>query len=203
MRLIGIHGKKRSGKDTVAGMLVKHYPRMQLIAFADMLKDVCALVTSTHLSYFREGWPKETPLPKGGMSPRQIMTGMHDALVPVFGEMIFVDAVKMVWEEMKHREAGALERGLDSLPTGLIVTDVRYEREANWVRSEGGLILHIFRPETDGQAGTHSSELGIKGDYEADFDIENSGTLEDLAVRVNLFADWYGRNPRSIIDKKP
>ena len=41
MRLIGLMGKSKSGKDTAGQMLVEHDPRGITLAFADKLKEVC------------------------------------------------------------------------------------------------------------------------------------------------------------------
>jgi hypothetical protein len=65
MRLIGLMGKSKSGKDTVGQMLVEHNPKGATLAFADKLKEVCMdLFGLTHDDvYTEEGKSKVTDLP--------------------------------------------------------------------------------------------------------------------------------------------
>lgn len=176
MKLIGIHGKKGSGKDTVARMVKKHLPTMQLIAYADKLKEVASILSGLDRSYFYDQYKKEV-LPEGfTKTPRQYMTEMHDALVPVFGEDVFVRLVKSKW---------------DPGHSGLIVTDVRYDgRETDWIREEGGVILHVYRPNLPVDSDPHSSEVGIQPKL-GDYTIFNDGSLFDLERRVIDFLEWW------------
>jgi hypothetical protein len=65
MRLIGLMGKSKSGKDTVGQMLVEADPRGATLAFADKLKEVIMdLYGATHDDlYTEEGKCKKTPYP--------------------------------------------------------------------------------------------------------------------------------------------
>ena len=66
-----------------------------------------------------------------------------------------------------------------------IVADVRYEiRETQWIRDEGGAILHVFRDRTDKNAGDHSSEKGLVA-KEGDLVIFNDKTLLELRSMVH------------------
>lgn len=65
LRLIGLMGKSKSGKDTVGQMLVEHDPRGATLAFADKLKEtVMDLFGATHDDvYTEEGKDKDTGFP--------------------------------------------------------------------------------------------------------------------------------------------
>lgn len=183
MQLVGIQGFKFSGKSTVASMLVElleergeMQPREA--AFGDMLKKAAAEITGIPLYVFYDQNLKEKVFGNTGLIPRKVMTDLHDALVPVFGEMMFVKPVQRLWESM--RESGR----------PLVVSDVRYDREADWIRSEGGIILKVERKAQT--KGTHSSEQGISFDP-ADYTIENNGSLDQLRVSVSKFLEhWVG-----------
>lgn len=69
--------------------------------------------------------------------------------------------------------------------TNCVISDVRFEEEASWIRSECGRIVHIIGRETTivGDTANHASEKGViakPGDYV----LSNSGSLELLEVRV-------------------
>lgn len=65
MRLIGLMGKSKSGKDTVGQMLVEHEANGATLAFADKLKEVCMDLFgfSRDDVYTEEGKARKTDLP--------------------------------------------------------------------------------------------------------------------------------------------
>lgn len=63
-----------------------------------------------------------------------------------------------------------------------IIKDIRYENEASFWRSHGGVIWHITRNNAK-KVNAHSSEDGISL-LGVDFHIENNGTLEELRHKV-------------------
>lgn len=65
MRLIGLMGKSKSGKDTVGQMLVEHNTKGATVAFADKLKEtIMDLFGATHDDlYTEEGKSKKTEFP--------------------------------------------------------------------------------------------------------------------------------------------
>jgi hypothetical protein len=63
----------------------------------------------------------------------------------------------------------------------LVFTDVRFQNEADFVRSIGGIIVRIVRP---GQiAEKHESELK-QCEVAADIEIVNDGSIEDLHNKI-------------------
>lgn len=185
--LIGIHGKKGAGKDTAAmmmlEMLVAEGKRDATIThYADRLKASLANLLNADIRAFHDPKLKEEPLPNWDFTPRQAMTMYHDAMVPKYGEDIFVKPVQRMWEELKE------------FPATLIIADVRYEgRETDWIREAGGVIIHIRRTEADKAEATHSSEQGIsvgQNDvivYNNDTKVELEETMRDvLKYRLKL-----------------
>lgn len=193
MHLIGIAGKKRSGKDTVGKMIQELRPKMQLIAFADKLKEFCSIAYGIPLEMFYDDKWKEVPVPTccgGSMSPRAAMTrGGHDALVGVTDIHLWSDIVKAEWISISthrfHRDGG------------MIITDVRFEWEAEWIVQAGGTILTVLREATDGEAGSHASEKGLPDMY-LNHSIQNNGDLDGLQKMVKMFVqhlnEWKSDN---------
>jgi ABC-type oligopeptide transport system ATPase subunit len=65
--------------------------------------------------------------------------------------------------------------------TGLVFTDVRFQNEADYIRSKDGIIVRIVRP---GQiAENHESELK-QSEVAADIEIVNDGSIEDLHNKI-------------------
>jgi hypothetical protein len=71
-----------------------------------------------------------------------------------------------------------------------VITDVRFQDEADLIHRLGGVVVHIRREgrpliATPG----HSSELGIKFDTKKDFKLANTTTIGDLQERIEVLAD--------------
>lgn len=77
---------------------------------------------------------------------------------------------------------------LSERPT--IVTDVRYYNEAEFIRSRGGLIVRITRPDTQ-PVNEHISETDLDT-YSWDVVLHNDHTISDLQDRlVTLVSNWW------------
>ncbi len=161
--IIGLAGKARSGKDTAAAMILEMLPGAAKYAFADPLKE--GLMAALGLTYEEvHGDLKDTMNPLYGKTNREMLQ--------TFGTDWGRDMVNAdVWLLAAQRK----------IPDGIVViSDIRYDNEADFVR-ENGLLIHITRSNRDAVDGVadHSSEVGVavkKGDVQVD----NNGTLEQL-----------------------
>lgn len=71
-----------------------------------------------------------------------------------------------------------------------LITDVRFENEADAIKERGGLMIRIFRNPDGPNTSTdlHPSETALD-DYPHDITINNNGSLEDLREQVRIFMD--------------
>lgn len=74
----------------------------------------------------------------------------------------------------------------------LIVTDIRYDHEAQWIKSRGGIVVSILR-DTD-YIDSHSSEQGISNNL-IDVKIDNNGTLDELKNGVEVLYNYNLQSP--------
>ena len=95
-----------------------------------------------------------------------------------YGDNIWID---IVYNWMKVYSSRGIKR--------FIITDVRFENETYMIKTLGGEIWRIQRPEV-GPVNNHISETELK-DYAADRTLLNAGTLEDLETLVKLRLDSY------------
>jgi len=152
MTLIGISGRKRSGKDTFAARLtgVHGYTR---VAFADPLRamalalDPLVRTTSGHtvrlaeLAAF-EGWERA----KNHAEVRRTLQRLGtEAGRAVLGDTIWIDTA------MQH---------VDQVNGPVVITDVRYPNEADAIRAAGGIVLRIDRPGLT-SSDVHPSETAM------------------------------------------
>jgi hypothetical protein len=77
------------------------------------------------------------------------------------------------------------KRTYETLPTeftGLVVPDIRFQNEADWIRTAGGTLIHIER-NSEIKVASHVSEAGIDWEMQ-DYLIQNNGTKDDLTTAI-------------------
>lgn len=196
--LIGIYGKARSGKDTAADYLAEHL-HLSKYAFAEPLKQMLKSVFGDH---FHEG-DRERICPESGISYRKMMQllGTQWGREQVNPDL-WVNLVAKRWEWVKEGSpfetpvgtARNVSFGGQPLTRGMILSDVRFDSEANWVKSQGGVIIEITRQGTEeiGLPG-HQSEAGISPGL-TDVTVANCGDLPYLYSTLDaLMRDFLTR----------
>lgn len=203
--VIGLTGKARAGKDTVARIvmeLVAEYndsPGMEhqdsymggAEAFAAPIKSMVAMLldffgcgsVQDHSSMrpYIDGDKKEDIIPAIGASPRTLM----QTLGTEWGRQIINDDI---WLESMSTRLDMYKQAVDHGYRGAIVviTDVRFDNEADrLISSHGAHILQVVRddvPDSVGEEG-HQSELGLNPEYLYKT-IRNNGTPEHLVEEV-------------------
>lgn len=161
--LIGVCGRKYSGKDTIGAYLVSYYA-YKSYAFADDLKEVAR----------RIGWDGN----KDDVG-RALLQNLGSAVRDVIDENTWINNVqKQIVAEQGEQESLWLA----------CVTDVRQPNEVEWVHSHGGIVWRVTRPDIDRNhtLDQHETEKYIET-LDADVDILNGGTLADLYTSVKLW----------------
>lgn len=177
--LIGLHGMRRSGKDTAAAALVQD--GMTAYALADPLREDLLLLdpllpTGRRLSQVvdRVGWEGLKADPDDGPEARRLMqTYGTDVIRSRFGE----DA----WTRLGERMAAE--------HVDLVITDVRLPDEAEMVRRLGGRVIRVVRPGLvlDDAAGAHRTEAGLP-DHLVDETVLNDADIPTLHARIRSAA---------------
>ena len=167
--VIGVTGKARSGKDTLSEHL---YTRLGFdcnrAAFADPLKDMLRAIGIDDI----EGY-KEEVHPLLGVTSRKMMQTLGTEWGrEAIGEDTWINLTK---EKGKGKKF-------------LVISDVRFENEANFVR-ENGILLHVTG--RGGIKGFHKSESGVKFQL-GDFRIDNGYDIEYLFSQADTLLKMAG-----------
>lgn len=165
-KIIGIHGKAWSGKDTVAEHLVSKYGYKQY-AFADPMYKMLEVIGVYNVGRHE----KERPHPIYGVSLRHMLQELGDAWGRErINKDVWVIAAQMMMQG-------------DPEDTKYVISDIRRENEADLVRKKGGFVIHLQRNELP-KVREHGSEEGIE--FKAgDVRLENNGSLLDLYLAVD------------------
>jgi hypothetical protein len=176
-KIIGIHGRAGSGKDTIANHLKTYYPRdFRSVAFADAIREGMKASFGLTDAHFERPLKNEPAKELCGKTPRDVMK-------PYGTEMGREQIGQDVWiNRVVDRVEALLGAGFN-----VLVTDVRFENEAQWVRANGGVVWHIDRKEGV-ETHNHKSEAGIKF-VKGDVRIDNNETLGNLFVTVEKLAN--------------
>lgn len=170
MKLIGITGKARSGKDEIAKHLWAQHCFTR-IALADPLKLAAqAAFRLGHQHIFNDAL-KEIAVHPWGLSPRQIFQKTGDIYKEAFGEDFWIKRWCLSYDMFRETD-------------NVVVPDIRFDEEATVICALGGTLIRVVRGDgLAGAGGQHCSEAGIT--TPVDFTINNDGSLEDLWWEVD------------------
>ena len=192
--ILGLSGAKGSGKDTVAAYLVKTHG-FERKAFADPLKKSIAALFDIPFSDIDR--LKNHPRAKMQVV---IESEYDESEVEILSDYTFRVGLQRYGTEA-HRDVFGEDFWLDyTLPVGgyypgraIVVTDVRFENEANRVRQLDGYNVRIFRDSAPEDKDQHRSE---NFDFPYDLTILNHGDIDDLYVSVEEILTLAGHHIR-------
>lgn len=213
MNIIGLNGLKRSGKDTTASIIKRKYNGgvVKTIGFADALKIVGMKALGFDRSDEALIWLADSLKIDGVIRIEYLEPGTGDLVIheqdgrgyqqhlgtdarDVLSETLWIDKVlppPAYFQEVpsdlrdeaedKRNEGNLRSRypGVDLL----VITDVRFENEAERIVALGGSVWEITRPGTESDG--HASEQRLPEEL-ISIGIANDGTIEELDDKVLL-----------------
>ena len=171
--LIGLAGLARSGKTTAAMHLASTH-NFQTYAFADPLREgLMTLFNLTTRDFDDEH--KEQPVDWVGHSARELM----QSLGTEWGRnQIHPD----VWVWLAEQNLELLGQ-INDTTSGFVISDLRFENEATFVREKGGLVIHLLRADAP-NVNPHISESGISI-HDNDLVLHNDASIEDMTGQLD------------------
>ena len=179
--IIGIAGKKCSGKDTLADMLKNKAEEQGVImlrrGLADALKEEAADFLTTMTNIPKSHW----------------LECMHGPFRPEKEQLRLLmqwwgtEFRRKMWGENywtgKLDEWIKQQTPLVGQTLCVVVPDIRFKNEADYVKSQAGLVIRILRPETE-DGDTHISETELQDTYAWGFTLHNSYDIPYLEHQV-------------------
>lgn len=175
--LIGIAGRAKSGKDETGKLFLKY--GFKRTAFANALKAATAYIANEESNLYFDEASKEEYTEALLTTRRMALQKVGVAVRNSLGPDTWVRRVMRAWDAQGNP------------PT--VITDVRFQNEAQAIRERGGIIIRIVRAGSglSGEAATHESENGLPDDL-VDIEIVNDGTLGELADEVRKVVKMCG-----------
>lgn len=184
MRLLGITGRvltatgkfvgtNGAGKDEIARHLSSHHGYVQY-GLADPIKLMLTALPFMELHKWEDRFWKEREVhPVFGVTRRHM------------ARTLGTEWRNTICEDMWTRLA---KHALDLLLTshaGMVISDIRFQHEVEWLRANGGQLIVVIRGNgVDTEGPSHSSEAGVQTES-TDHVIYNMGTLPQLYEAVD------------------
>lgn len=179
--IVGLVGYIGSGKGTVGDILVRYHGYHQF-AFADALKDAVSTIFV---------WPRG--LLEGDSNASR---AFRERVDPWWSNKFGYEVTPRLMLQKMGSEAcrdniadniwiAALEKRIQGYED-VVITDVRFPNEINFIRSVGGAIVQVKRgpdPSLEERSKMHISETAWN-DVTPDFLISNEGNLDELKESV-------------------
>ena len=169
MIIIGLSGKKQSGKDTVYELAADllQGPIIGRVAFADPLKQEVSEITGMTCKFIEENKSDFRELLQvWGTEFRRRFNG-NDYWINKMD--------KIIEQSSAHLDV-------------LFITDIRFKNEADYIKSIGGKLVRVERRQYDtypGTIDTHSTERDMDDYSQFDYVLNNDKTKEELTHSVN------------------
>jgi hypothetical protein len=157
--IIGVAGRARSGKDTVASLFSKTH---RVVRFAQPIKDaVKALYGWSDIE--TEADIKDVVDPSWGISPRSAMIHVAQSTRLFVANDFFVKRLFDSWEG-----------------DAIVIPDVRYKHEVDAIHARGGITIKITRE------GLHKHDIEFTVDeLETTHQVTNNGSLDGLRRQID------------------
>ncbi len=185
--LVGISGKKQSGKNTVATIwntidAERNYGLEALLegrgssspngsftpkSFAQGVKEIASLYTGIPIELFEFEATKamKVKYAEEKITIREVLQKVGTFGRKTFGESYWINKL---FHDYKHQN--------------WIITDVRYKNEADAIKQRGGILIRLNRNSTS--TDTHDSEIELDDYSDWDYVINNNGSIGELAHSV-------------------
>jgi len=174
IKIVGISGKRGSGKDTVCAMARELDDNVIVLAIADEIKKEVALATGESIDFVEAN--KEE----------------FRGLLQHWGQYKRGFVRESYWLDR-------LDDKLRGIPDGSIVfiSDIRYESEIRFLKKRGGLMVRINRhcPDKALEAVDHHQSETQLDRTKMDHVLGNESSRDELRKSVNKLMQWI-RNPQ-------
>lgn len=178
--IVGLTGFAGSGKDTAARHLAEaleaRQKRTKCLAFADPIRAALMAMGVPH-RYMEERDLKEQPVPGLGVSYRHLA----QTLGTEWGRQQVDPNLWVSFLEQRLLGLAMVHR----LPNVLLLTDVRFQNEADWILQQRGLLVRVERQGV-AQVREHISEASVDG---VTLVLHNDGDLANLRARCGALSN--------------
>lgn len=163
--IIGLLGRSRSGKDTVASIIQQLYPSQnyKIVRLSTPIKEAAKSLFAFNDEQI-EGSLKEVVDTRWGITPRQVFQTITSDTMKYMGTQFFT---KLLYEKYDNGFLGK----------NIIIPDIRYEHDIYEIQRRGGIVIKVTR-----------KNLAVLYECEDHLDnINNLPTITNNSTREELY----------------
>ena len=185
IQIIGVTGRKFTGKDTAGNYFVSNYG-FERLAYADPLKNaVREIFNFTNEQLY--GNEKEVLDTHWNVTPRKVLQFVGTDLFRNHIGEIVPGVGQDIWIRVMKRKI--MDKLKDNPNAKIVVTDIRFDNESDAIKELGGVTIKSEREGVSNE-DTHESEANIDA-IKTDYVFSNNGTREDLFSQLKQ--TFHGR----------
>lgn len=164
--IIGIVGRSRSGKDSVAEMIIALYPNYHIQRLSTPLKKAICALYDFEVGQLEDD-RKEVVDTQWHKSPRETIQSLTNYMMSYMGYDFFTRRLYAKYDDK-------------AIPRCMIIPDIRYKHDIDEIKKRGGIVIKVERNNNRINHLFENNVDNLVGDYT----IHNKGTLEDLEAEV-------------------
>lgn len=173
--IIGIIGKKKTGKDKITDIFVKSF-NYKKISFADPLKEGCCHIFGlTEDQVYKD--EKDVVDEYWKVTPRKLLQFVGTELFRNQLHKVIPNLGRSIWVKCLEKKI------LDNPDTNFVINNIRFQEELDMLKKYNSFIFKVHRPNASNK-DEHISENVI--DYIERYDklIINDSTIEKLNEKI-------------------
>lgn len=178
--LIGLLGKKRVGKDTIADYLVKDYD-FKKETMATPLKESCEILFGFNNDQLH-GDAKEIDDPVWKTSPRKILQYLGTDIFRKDINKVIPDIGDNFWVTCMENRINKIR--IENPNAKIVISDIRFQNEIDMIHRLNGIVIKINRDKIN-NSDSHESEANIDSIDTHDHIIDNNKDYIDLYGHID------------------
>lgn len=190
--MLGILGKKGVGKDLISDYVVKNYGYTKT-SFAYPLKEACKLLFGFTEDQVN-GDLKEVIDPAWGLTPRTVLQYVGTEMFRKNIQNLLPNIEDNFWVN------SLINRVLKMENKNIVISDVRFQNEAEIIQKNNGLVIKLVRPGIFNK-DEHASEKAQESIENYDYLLVNDGTIKELYDKVDTIMDYWLRTRNNAGDE--
>ena len=194
-RLVGLMGKKGHGKNALAEAIrERSADRAVELAFAGPLKSAAGMIFHLNTRQLH-GDMKEEEDPRWGKTPREIMQLFGTEVGRAIDPDVWIKSARIAVEAVWKRDPKVI----------VVITDVRFQNEAEFVRGLRGLLVRVHRPSMAMKQlpmfAEHASE-SEQDDIMHEVRVINNGDLSSLRDAADWLLAVLSQRDHSVLQER-
>jgi hypothetical protein len=170
--IVAFTGAAGSGKDTAASMLSEFLPgTTTIMGMADLPKIMASNHFNVDVNIFSDRNVKDVKIPEFNLSPRELLVQWWDGLFELHG-----------YDYSLCMNISKIQK---ITTDNVIITDIRYPIEFDWVKSDNIPLINIKR-NVDKVLGNHVTEQQCSIGHI----VNNNSTLSNLRLNMKEFIKY-------------